>query len=204
VWEDIGCAGATASCIAPWCNNRGGKAAELHRRSKNKLMCHLTPRTMCPLHYRIWQPYPKWVPRLPWGLLKLRVPRRNPPVELEPPRATTARDEGTQRVAINWCIWSPIEGNRHTEASYLSHDREVSFTPLHVGWHQVVRVFPQGITPERRLKPPGPDLTGGGGIGTCLVLWRGTCKGWHSPMNDDPESTQILTRHNNAQSETIS
>jgi hypothetical protein len=31
VWEDVGCVGATASFIAPWCNNQGGKAAGLHR-----------------------------------------------------------------------------------------------------------------------------------------------------------------------------
>jgi hypothetical protein len=32
---------------------------------------------------------------------------------------------------------------------------------LHVGWHLAVRVFPIEITRERRLKPPGQDLTGG-------------------------------------------
>jgi hypothetical protein len=34
VWEDVGCVGATASFIAPWCNNRGGKAAGLCRCGK--------------------------------------------------------------------------------------------------------------------------------------------------------------------------
>jgi hypothetical protein len=28
----------------------------------------------------IWQPYLKWAPRLPWGLSKIRVRRRNPSV----------------------------------------------------------------------------------------------------------------------------
>jgi hypothetical protein len=74
--------------------------------------------------------------------------------------------------------------------------------PLCVGWHRAVRVFPPGITRERRLKPLGPDLTGG--ISSCLVLWRGTCPGWLSPMNGDPGSTQILTQHYGAQSQTIS
>jgi hypothetical protein len=32
--EDVGCAGVTDSFIAPWCNNRGGKAAGLHMRDK--------------------------------------------------------------------------------------------------------------------------------------------------------------------------
>jgi hypothetical protein len=34
MWEDVGCAGATTSFVAPWCNNRGGKAAGLRRRGK--------------------------------------------------------------------------------------------------------------------------------------------------------------------------
>jgi hypothetical protein len=34
VSEDVGCAGAIASFIAPWCNNRGGKAAGHCRHSK--------------------------------------------------------------------------------------------------------------------------------------------------------------------------
>jgi hypothetical protein len=29
--EDVGCAGATTSFIAPRCNNRGGKTAGLHK-----------------------------------------------------------------------------------------------------------------------------------------------------------------------------
>jgi hypothetical protein len=44
----------------------------------------------------------------------------------------------------------------------MNPDYEVSFTPLCVGWHRAVRVLLLGITRERRLKPPGPDLIGGG------------------------------------------
>jgi hypothetical protein len=33
--------------------------------------------------------------------------------------------------------------------------------PLRVGWHRAVRVFPLGITRERRLKPPSSDLARG-------------------------------------------
>jgi hypothetical protein len=75
------------------------------------------------------------------ALPMLRVRRRNLSVGLEPPRATRARDKETQVVAGSWHIWSPIEGTQHPQASYLSHDRELSFTPLHVGWHRAVRVF---------------------------------------------------------------
>jgi hypothetical protein len=52
-------------------------------------------------------------------------------------------------------------GTRHPQALYLSLDHEVSFMPLRVGWHLDVRVLPIGITRERRMKPPGPDLTWG-------------------------------------------
>jgi hypothetical protein len=33
--------------------------------------------------------------------------------------------------------------------------------PLRVGWHLDIRVFLLGITRERHLKPPDPDLIGG-------------------------------------------
>jgi hypothetical protein len=77
---------------------------------------------------------------------------------------------------------------------------------LHVGWHLVIRVFSKGITRESHLKPTGQDLPGGGGggISSCLVLWRGTCPCWLSPMNGDPGSTQTLTRHCGAKSQTVS
>jgi hypothetical protein len=77
------------------------------------------------------------------------------------PRATRARDEATQEVANSWHIQSLIEGTRHPQPSYLSLDREVFLTPLHVGQHRAIRVLPLGITQERRLKPPRPDLTEG-------------------------------------------
>jgi hypothetical protein len=54
------------------------------------------------------------------------------------------------------------------------------------------------------VKSPGLDLTGGGGIGPCLVQWRGTCPGWISPVNGDLGSTEIPTQHFGAQSETVS
>jgi hypothetical protein len=91
----------------------------------------------------------------------LKVPSQNPPVGSEPPRATRVRDEVTQRVASIWRIQGSIEGTQHSQASYLSPDREVSFTPLYVGWHLAIQIFPSGITQERRLKPPGSYLIGG-------------------------------------------
>jgi hypothetical protein len=76
--------------------------------------------------------------------------------------------------------------------------------PLCMGYHLAVGVLPIGITRERRLNPPGPDFPWGGGICPCLVPWRDTCPCWLSPTNGDLESTQILTRHCGAKSQTIS
>jgi hypothetical protein len=78
----------------------------------------------------------------------------------------------------------------------LLHAPPCGLEPSHLG-------FPPGITWERRLKPPGPNLIGGG-ISPCLILWRGACPGWLSPPNGHPSSTQILTRYYSAQSQTVS
>jgi hypothetical protein len=92
------------------------------------------------------------------GLQQLRVLRQNSPVGSVLPQANRARDEVTQTVARSWPIRGPIEGIRHPQSSYLSPGREVSFTPLCVGWFLIIRVFPPGITWESHLKPPGQDL----------------------------------------------
>jgi hypothetical protein len=124
-----------ASFIAPQCNNRVGEAARLRRHGKNDFMHHLTPHTTHPLYPGIQQPYLEHASQLPWGLPKLRVRRKNPPIGSEPPKATRAWDEATQRMANSWHTRSPNEGTRPHQASYLSLDREASFTPLHVDWH---------------------------------------------------------------------
>jgi hypothetical protein len=66
-------------------------------------------------------------------------------------------------VARNLHTRDPIEGTRHPQALYLCLGWEVSFMPLHVRWHIAIRIFSMGITRERRLKPPGPNLPGEGG-----------------------------------------
>jgi hypothetical protein len=83
VWEDVGCIGPTTLALYP--NDvtteeakQLGSVGVVTRRNKNDLMRHLTPRMMCPLHHGIRQSYLKWVPRLPFGLPKLRVQRLNP------------------------------------------------------------------------------------------------------------------------------
>jgi hypothetical protein len=136
------------------------------RRSKGlgKLSLHAspTPRTTHQLQqHGIRKSYPQRAARLARGLPKHKVQRQNPLVGSELPRV---RDEATQRVASSWRIQGPIEGTRHPQASYMSPNWEVSLAPLRVGWHRAIRVFPLGITRERRLKPHGPDLVGGGAL----------------------------------------
>jgi hypothetical protein len=48
----------------------------------------------------------------------------------EPPRATRARDKATKKMATSSHIRSPIEGIQRPQASYLSLDWDISFTPL--------------------------------------------------------------------------
>jgi hypothetical protein len=58
--------------------------------------------------------------------------------------------------------------------------------------------------PGKTLETTWPGFDQGGGISPCLIPWRGVCPGWLSPLNGDPGSTQILTRHYGAQSQTVS
>jgi hypothetical protein len=64
------------------------------------------------------------------GSVKVQGSKAKPVNGLELPRAARARDEVTQRVATSWHIWSPIEGIRCPQASYLSLDQEIPFMPL--------------------------------------------------------------------------
>jgi hypothetical protein len=112
----------------------------------------------------------------------------------------------TQGVARSWHFsgGGGIDWTQCPQALYLSLGQEISFTPLCVGWHLAVWVFSLGITQEKRLKTPGPDLIGEGGISPYLILWRRTYPGWLSPSNGDLGFTQILTQHCGAKSKTIS
>jgi hypothetical protein len=63
--------------------------------------------------------------------------------------------------------------------------------------------FPARDYPGKSLETiwPGFDL---GAMSPCLVLWRGTCPSWLSLMNSGLGSTQILTWHHGAMSQTVS
>jgi hypothetical protein len=54
------------------------------------------------------------------------------------------------------------------------------------------------------LKPPSLDLMRAGGKSPYLIQWRCTCPSWFSPLNGDRGSTQILTLHRGAKSQTVS
>jgi hypothetical protein len=79
------------------------------------------------------------------GLTKLRILRQNLPVGSAPPRANRARDKVTQRVANSWHTRGPYKGSWHPQAFYLTPSWEVSFMPLHVGWHLAIRVSCQEL-----------------------------------------------------------
>jgi hypothetical protein len=105
----------------------------LAKRSKGQCICLHAPRNshITPSTSRDMTIVSKTGHTVIMGLPMLRVQRQNPPDGSEPPRANRMRDEVTQGVATSWHIRSPIEGTRHPQASYLSLDQEVSFTPLY-------------------------------------------------------------------------
>jgi hypothetical protein len=136
------------------------------------------------------------------GLPELRVPSQNMPVRSAPPRANIARDKATERVANSWCYPGPCRGDL-TSSSFVSesrlrgflhalscelasshpgsHDREYSGTTRETTWHR--------FTPWGHLPLSGP-------------IERHVCPCWLTPAHSD--STQILTQHHDAQSQTIS
>jgi hypothetical protein len=76
------------------------------------------------------------------------------PIEQSEGRSNT---KGGQQLARR----APTEGAQYPQALYLSPAREVSFTPLCVGWYLAILVFPIGITRQHRLKPHDSNLIGG-------------------------------------------
>jgi hypothetical protein len=163
VRENVGCTGVTRPAFtASWCNSQGGEVVGLHRRSKkgvvNMILCVTRLLVWCALYVMgIWQQYLKWIPRLLCSLSKLMVRRQNPSMgqsHPEEPKWGTKRHKGWPTFLHTRC---PIKGTRHPQASYLSLDYEVSFTPLcglvssHLGflhgipgkeaWNHLVRIW---------------------------------------------------------------
>jgi hypothetical protein len=107
-----------ASFIAPWCNNRGGKAARLRMHGKkgtikmilriNRLLVRCA---QCVMGYGNCIQNGPHNCRGVCQSSGFEVKTRR--IGLEPPKATTARGEATQRVASRWRTRCPIEGTRH-------------------------------------------------------------------------------------------
>jgi hypothetical protein len=116
----------------------------------------------------------------------------------------SVRDEATQRVACNEDIQCPIEGIRHPQTSYLSLEWEVSIAPLQVSWNLAIRIFCVGYLRKMHGTTRSRFDREGGGISLCLILWRGTCPVGSHPSKSGLGYTQILTRHLDVQSQTVS
>jgi hypothetical protein len=112
-------------------SNHGGEA--LAKCSKGRCICLHAPYSsrITPSTSRDTTTVSKMGHTVTVCLPMLRVRRQNPPDKLEPPRVTRVRDEATQRVVAIWHIRSPIKGTWRPQASYLSLDWRVSFTPLY-------------------------------------------------------------------------
>jgi hypothetical protein len=92
-----------------------------------------------------------------------------------------------------------------TSSSFVSESRPGGF--LHApscGLASSRPGFPARDYPGKTLETTWYGFDPREGFSPCLVLWRGTCPSWLSPMNSGPSSTQILTQHYSVQSETIS
>jgi hypothetical protein len=136
------------------------------------------------------------------GLPTLRVPRQNTPVKSELPRATRVTDQATQRVASIWHIWGPAGGDL-VSSSFVPESQLGGFlhaplcvlAPSHPG-------FPARDYAAKMLETTRFGFNQGG-ISPYWILWSIACPGWLSLLNYDPGSTQILTRHYSAQSQTV-
>jgi hypothetical protein len=128
------CRSYQANFIAPQCNSRGAKWLDsidaIKRCSKNDFTRHLTPRMMHPIRHRNTTTVSVMDPMIAVGSAKALGLKAKPIYGSELSRATRARDEATQRVANILVHPTPNRGTRHPQASYLSLDWEVSFTPL--------------------------------------------------------------------------
>jgi hypothetical protein len=137
--------GATASFIALWFNNQGGReqthANVVKRCSKHESMQHANSSHDAPSTSRDTTTISKRGPMIAEGPATLRVSRRNLPVRSESPRTTRVRDEGTQRGGQHLAHPEHHRGYL-TSSSFVSESRSGGFlhappcglAPCHLGF----------------------------------------------------------------------
>jgi hypothetical protein len=126
------------------------------------------------------------------GPAKLRVLRENPLVGSMPPRANIVRDKATQSVANSLHFLGLHRGDL-TSSCFVSESQLEGFlhAPL-FGLASSRPGFPDRDYPGKSLETTWPGFALRD-ISHYLVLWRGTCPCWLSPVHCDLGPTQILT-----------
>jgi hypothetical protein len=181
--------------IAPRCQTQGGKTAGPYRHSEPMFTRLSNSSCGMPTTSRDMINVSKMGHRTVEGPAKLRVRRQKPPIRLALPGTNRAMDKATQGMANNWHFLGPHRGDL-TSSSFVSESRLGGFLPTPpCGLASSRSGFPAREYPGKSRETPSQDLSAGGegGISPCLILWRGTCPCWLSPMHSDLSSTQILT-----------
>jgi hypothetical protein len=99
-----------------------GSADTVKRHSKNDFMHHLTPRTMRPIRHGNMAIVSKMGPTIAVGSAKAQGSKAKLVDRSEPPRATRARDEATQRMANILVHPAPHRGDL-ASSSFVSESR---------------------------------------------------------------------------------
>jgi hypothetical protein len=144
------------------------------RCSKNDFTHHPTPYMACHICHGNMTIVSKMGPTIVVGSAKAKGSKAKPVNRSEPPRATRARDEVTQRMA-NISAHPVAHHGVPASSSFVSESRPGGFLHALCGLASRCLGFFAWITLERSLKPHIPYLMCGGGISLCLILWRGTC-----------------------------
>jgi hypothetical protein len=155
-----------ASFKAPWCNNRGGKVARLHRRgkrhNKNDFMHHPTPRMTYPIHCGNITTVSKMVPHFCRGVYESSGFKNE--TRLWVRDAQSNESKGRSDTKDGQHFGAPDAPSRGPSLLKL-HIRVQTFrfpSCPYAGWHLAVWVFCADY-PRKSEKPPSPDLIGGGG-----------------------------------------
>jgi hypothetical protein len=111
-----------------------GSANAVKRHSKNDFMRHPTPHTTRPIHRGNTTIVSEMGPMIDVGSTKAQGSKAKPVYGSEPPRATRARDEATQRIANILAHSVPHRGDL-AFSSFISESKPEGFlhTPMWAG-----------------------------------------------------------------------